>query len=128
MVDAYKRRRDLADNDIRFVFESGDLTLLRSKEPGKAKCRAVGPYHFVEYIPPRGVVAKIMNDKGKVYTVSAANLLPVRTDGAERMLRYTPGWDLDQKDPDSPFASSSESSISSVEPDNFPNNYRIVPT
>ena len=57
MVEAYKRRRDLADNDIRFVFEPGDLTLLRAKEPGKAKCRAIGPYHFVQYLPPRGVVA-----------------------------------------------------------------------
>ena len=69
-----------------------------------------------------------MNDKGKTYHVSAANLLPVRTDGAERMLRYTPGWDLDGKDPDSPFASSSDSSVSSASPDMSISPYRLVPT
>lgn len=56
--------------------------LLKSKVPSKQKCRAVGPYIFIEYIPPSGVVAKIQNSKGKIYNVSALNLLPLRTAGA----------------------------------------------
>lgn len=59
MVEEYKRRRGLAKYDVRFVFDKGDPVLLRAKEPGKMKCRAVGPYIFVEYVAPMGVVARI---------------------------------------------------------------------
>ncbi len=59
MIEKYKRRRDLNDVDIRYIFESGDPVLLRNKEPGKLKCRAVGPYIFINYLPPSGMVAQI---------------------------------------------------------------------
>jgi hypothetical protein len=59
MVREYLRRRELADNDIRFIFTKGDPVLLKAKVPSQQKCRAVGPYVFIEYLPPSGVVARI---------------------------------------------------------------------
>lgn len=59
MTKEYMKRQQLSDQDIRFVFEKGDPVLLKAKVPAKSKCRAVGPYVFIEYIPPTGVVAKI---------------------------------------------------------------------
>lgn len=59
MVREYKKRKTLADHDIRFLFEPGDPCLLKSKEPGKLKCRAVGPYTFVAYNYPDGLTAKV---------------------------------------------------------------------
>lgn len=36
------------------------------------------------------MVAEVKNMKGKEYTVSSLNLLPIRNDGNLRMLRYSP--------------------------------------
>lgn len=87
MVQQYHKRRDLASADVRFVFDPGDPVLLRAKEPGKLKCRAVGPYIFTKYIPPGGLVAEIKNAKGKIYKVSSSNLLPMRSEGATKLLK-----------------------------------------
>ncbi len=67
--------------------------MLRAKEPGKLKCRAVGPYVFQKYTGSMGVTSVITNAQGKTYTVNAGNLLPVHTSGAARMLRFDPSWD-----------------------------------
>jgi hypothetical protein len=77
----------LAEADVRFVFDPGDPVLLRAKDPGKLKCRAVGPYIFIKYLPPSGLVAEVKNAKGKLYKVSSSNLLPMRSDGAVRLLK-----------------------------------------
>ena len=90
MVEAYLRKRTLAAHDVRYLFEPGAPVLLRNREPGKMKVRAVGPYVFVKYTGKLGVTAEILNQKGKRYTVSACNLLPVQTAAAQHMLRYAP--------------------------------------
>ena len=93
MVKQYLRQRQLAEQDVRFIFAPGDPVLLRAKEPGKLKCRAVGPYVFQKYTGSMGVTSVITNAQGKTYTVNAGNLLPVHTNGAARMLRFDPSWD-----------------------------------
>lgn len=90
MVSDYHKRRNTSDVDIRYIFEPGDPVLLRNKEPGKLKCKAIGPYIFIKYKPPDGMVAEVKNMKGKEYIVSSLNLLPIRNDGNLRMLRYSP--------------------------------------
>lgn len=64
--------------------------LLKSKEPGRRKITAVGPYAFIRYVGPMGVVAKIANKAGKLYEVSAANLLPVHSGSNTRLMKYDP--------------------------------------
>ena len=57
MVEAHQRRRDLA---VRHLFREGDYVLLRSREQGKLKTRAVGPYIFKGYLGWRGVNAAVV--------------------------------------------------------------------
>ena len=59
MVKEYTNRRNLAEHDVRYIFEAGDPVLLRSKEPGKLKCRAVGPYTFIRYHYPDCLTATV---------------------------------------------------------------------
>ena len=77
MVEEHARRADLERMDIRFVFRTGDLCLLRAPTGGKLKRRAVGPFTFVKYVGWRGVNAEIVGVSGKVRTVSAVNLRPL---------------------------------------------------
>ena len=67
MVQEYFKRRDIPFLEVRFNFEAGDQVLLKQKEPGKMKCRALGPYTFIKYTGRLGVTAEILNAKGKVY-------------------------------------------------------------
>ena len=57
MVEAHQRRRDLG---VRHLFREGDYVLLRSREQGKLKNRAVGPYIFKGYLGWRGVNAAVV--------------------------------------------------------------------
>lgn len=50
MLENYLKRSNLAARDVRYVFQAGDLVLLRQREPGKLKTRAMGPYTFVRYV------------------------------------------------------------------------------
>ena len=77
MVEEHARRADLERMDIRFVFRTGDLCLLRAPSGGQLKRRAVGPFTFVKYVGWRGVNAEIVGVSGKVRTVSAVNLRPL---------------------------------------------------
>jgi hypothetical protein len=71
------------------------------------------------------MVAQIKNKAGKVYKVSSANLLPVRSGGDERLLRFEPLWDLDQ---DEPRDDSSDSSVQWSEADGkLPPGVKIMP-
>jgi hypothetical protein len=90
MVKEYLKRRNIAEHDVRFVFNPGSLVLLKSKEPGRRKVTAVGPYTFIKYLGPLGVVAKVANKAGKLYEVSAANLLPINDSNFNRLMRYDP--------------------------------------
>lgn len=78
MLESYLKRADLARHDVRFVFAAGDGVLLKQREPGKMKCRSVGPYLFVRYEGRMGVTAVILNARGKEQHVSAANFVPVQ--------------------------------------------------
>jgi hypothetical protein len=84
MVEAYARRRDLAKLDIRYLFRPGDQVLLRNREVGKLKARSVGPYVFLKYIGKLKTVGLISMGGDKVQQVSAANLVPVDKQLAER--------------------------------------------
>ena len=89
MVKKYLARRNLDSVDVRFIFSAGEPVLLKQKEPGKMKCRALGPYTFLEYTGTLGVTASILNHKGKTYQVSVANLLPLYSN-VTRLNRFDP--------------------------------------
>ena len=50
MIRDYLKREGLARIDVRHVFSPGDLVLQKQKQPNKQKCKATGPYVFVEYV------------------------------------------------------------------------------
>ena len=80
MVHSYMHRQGLASEDLRFIFEVGDLVLMRQKRPGKMKVRAVGPYRFAQYHGVRRATATVVCPRrGKEYRVSVANLVPIRS-------------------------------------------------
>ena len=86
MIREYLKRRNISQHDVRFVFTPGSMVLLKAKEPGRRKVAAVGPYAFIKYVGPMGVVAKIANKSGKLYEVSAANLLPIHSNANSRLM------------------------------------------
>ena len=59
MLEAYRKREDLAKYDVRYLFRPGDQVFLKNREVGKLKARSVGPYIFVKYIGELGTVAII---------------------------------------------------------------------
>ena len=77
MAQEHARRADLAKMDVCYLFGAGDEVLLRSRELGKLKCRATGPYVFRRYVGWRRTNAEIEGAAGRLMTVSAANLLPL---------------------------------------------------
>lgn len=89
MVKSYKKRAELADIDVRFIFSGGDLVFLKQREPGKLKVRSMGPFIFLAYVGSKRVQARIMNFQDRVWLVSAGNLLPVDPP-ATRMVRFAP--------------------------------------
>ena len=101
MVKEYLKRRNIANHDVRYVFTPGSLVLLKAKQPGKRKVTAVGPYAFIKYMGPQGVVAKIANKQGKLYEVSAANLIPVHEGSTNRLMRFDPPMNVGGDDSDS---------------------------
>lgn len=105
MVAEYLSRRTLDQKDIRVVFEPGDAVLLKAKVAGKMKCRSTGPYVFVRYSGKLGVTGVILNNKGKEYEVSVANLLPMYPPTA-RLSRFEP--------PELPTEISAETTTSSL--------------
>jgi hypothetical protein len=61
------------------------------------KLRAVGPYVFLKYHGNLGVMAKITSIAGKIFSVNAGNLLPLKETFSERMLRFQqPTIDLEE--------------------------------
>ena len=87
----YLQREDLARFDVRFVFRNGDPVLLRSREIGKLKSRATGPFTFGHYVGTRKVNAVIYSMEGKAREVSALNLLPMHSStAAKRVYRRFP--------------------------------------
>lgn len=89
MIKRYMKSKKLAEHDVRYIFKPGDYVLLKQRQPGKMKVKAVGPYLFIKYNGKQGVTAVVETDKGRLQ-VSAANLLPVQTKGWERLTRYGP--------------------------------------
>ena len=77
MAQDYLKRPDLARYDVRFIFKSGDLVLLRQHQPGKLVTKARGPYTFQQYTGPLGVTAWICAADGTRQVVSVLNLLPM---------------------------------------------------
>lgn len=96
MIRDYLDRRGLAKMDVRYVFEPGALVLLKGKVPGRRKTRAIGPYFFLKYVGPLGVVAQITSQKGKIMEVSATHLLPVHDSEQQRLMRFDA--ELDRED------------------------------
>ena len=62
MVAAYKARIPASRPDPRALYQPGDLVLMKHKQPGKHKVRAVGPFKFLEYTGRRDVVVRIRRD------------------------------------------------------------------
>lgn len=77
MREAYLKRADLAEHDVRFIFSPGDRVLLRQREKGKMKVRSTGPHIFLRYVGELGTTALLSMGGGKTLKVSASNLLPV---------------------------------------------------
>lgn len=87
------------------------------------KLRAVGPYIFLKYHGTLGVMAKISSMNGKIYSVNAGNLLPVKDTFAERMVRFEAPAQSYEEDLESEITWSSDSDI-----DKLPEGVRVVPT
>ena len=97
MAQSHVRRADLAKQNVCYIFQAGDTVLLRSREVGKLKCRATGPYLFRKYVGWRSTNAEIEGAAGRVTTVSAANLLPLHPQTHEtRMTRLE--WNDESED------------------------------
>ena len=62
MVAAYKARTPASRPDPRALYQPGDLMLMKHKQPGKHKVRAVVPFKFLEYTGRRDAVARIRRD------------------------------------------------------------------
>ena len=77
MVQEHARRADLGKMDVRYLFGAGDEVLLHSRELGKLKCHATGPYVFRRYVGWRRTNAEIEGAAGRLMMVSADNLLPL---------------------------------------------------
>ena len=73
----YSKNTGKLNVDFRFIFMPGDRVLLRQKDPGKLKVKAVGPYLFVKYKGRQRTRAVILNNKNKERIVSVTNLLQV---------------------------------------------------
>ena len=62
MVAAYKARIPASRPDPRALYQPGDLVLMKHKQAGKHKVRAVGPFKFLEYTGHRNMVVRIRRD------------------------------------------------------------------
>ena len=63
---------------MKHLYHEGDYILVRSREIGKQKTSAVGPFVFRKYIGERGVNAEVVQlGSGKIREVSLGNLLPM---------------------------------------------------
>ena len=63
---------------VKRLYHEGDYMLVRSRETGKQKICAVGPFVFKKYIGECGVNAEVVQlGSGKIREVSLGNLLPM---------------------------------------------------
>jgi hypothetical protein len=60
------------------IYKEGDWVIMKQKLAGKTRTKATGPYQFLNYTSPLGVVAEIRTLAGKVIQSSVSNLLPLR--------------------------------------------------
>ena len=76
MAQEHARRADLAKMDVRYLFGAGDEVFLRSRELGKLKCRATGPYVFRRYVGWRRTNAEIKGDEEALVDGFCGQLAP----------------------------------------------------
>ena len=63
---------------VRHLYHEGDYLLVRSRETGKHKTRAVGQFVFKKYVGECGVNTEVVQlASGKIREVSLGNLLPM---------------------------------------------------
>ena len=74
MVREYLRNLKPGARDLRFVFEAGDLVLLKPRAQNKQEPNARGPYVFVGYLRGR-LTAILRDDAGHMHVESVANLM-----------------------------------------------------
>ena len=63
---------------VNLLYHEEDYVLVQSRETGKQKTHALGPFVFRKYIGERGMNAEIVQlGSGKTKEVSLVNLLPM---------------------------------------------------
>ena len=87
MIEEHARRTALALQDMRFMFSTGDLCLLRAPSGEKLKNRAISPYTFGRYVGWQGMNAEVVGSDGRKLMVSMVNLQPL--DPHTHVDRYT---------------------------------------
>ena len=68
----------MKDLVVSHPYHEGDYVLVRSRETGKQKTHAVGPFVFRKYLGEYGMSAEVVQlGKGKIRQVLLGNLLPM---------------------------------------------------